>query len=265
MAVKLLAHNLAWSFFVVALLSAAVGPAHADGFRIATKVYVGEEKPKQKPVSETTTLFLDGAVYDFLDQPEQIAVFRKPAGDKPGQFILLSEKHGILTRLSTEQVAKAMKDLRTWASNQKDPFLQFAAKPDFNESFDSNNNKLVLASHLETYTVTTVPTDHPDAMGEYKEYLDWYTQLNTMLSAGSRPPAPRLQLNSALARRSVVPVKVELARSGEEPLRAEHVFTWRLSQDDQKRIDHVRASLSSYHEVSNKQYLHDTQQRDAAK
>ena len=38
-------------------------------------------------------------------------------------------------------------------------------------------------------------------------------------------------------------MKVELKRAGEDPLRAEHDFTWRLSQDDLKRIDDVRASI----------------------
>ena len=54
-------------------------------------------------MSETTTLFLDGVVYDFLKKPEQTAVFRKPGGGKPGQFILLNEQRSILTKFSTEQ------------------------------------------------------------------------------------------------------------------------------------------------------------------
>jgi len=40
-----------------------------------------------------------------------------------------------------------------------------------------------------------------------------------------------------------------LARAGEEPIRAEHSFTWRLSQDDQKQIDEVRSNLTKYREV----------------
>ena len=92
-----------------------------------------------------------------------------------------------------------------------------------------------------------------------------YTQLNTLLSAGSLPPEPRLRLNAVLARRKVVPIKVELARAGEDPLRAEHAFTWRLSQDDHKRIDEVRVNLAKYQEVPNEQFLRDTKPRDKAK
>ena len=73
---------------------------------------------KKQPVSETTTLFLDGVVYDFLDKPEQTAVFRKPSGGKPGRFILLNDEQRIRTEISTEQVAGAMDKLRTWAGQQ---------------------------------------------------------------------------------------------------------------------------------------------------
>jgi hypothetical protein len=246
----------------LAALVIAANSTVGEGFRIATKVYVGEEK---EAVSETTTLFLDGIVYDFLKKPEQTAVFRKPSGGRPGQFTLLNERRSILTKVSTEKVDGTMTKLKAWASRQRDPFLQFAANPEFDESFDDGTGKLVLASHLENYTVETMPAEHPDAMVEYREFLDSYTQLNTLLSAGSFPPEPRLRLNAVLARLKVVPIKVELARAGEEPLRAEHAFTWRLSKDDHKRIDEVRGNLAKYREVPNEQFLRDTKPSEKTK
>lgn len=228
----------------------------AEGFRIETKIFVGDE---QKPASETTTLFLDGVVYDFLKEPAQTAVFRKPTGGKPGRFILLNDQHRIRTEFSTEQLSRAMDKVRTWAGGQTDPFLKFAADPEFEESFEPESGQLVLASHLENYAVATTPVEHADAAAEYREFLDWYAQLNTLLTGGP-PPEPRLRLNEALARHKVVPLTVELTRAGEkEPLRAEHDFTWRLSQGDMKRIDDVRASLASYGAVPNKEFLRRTQ------
>lgn len=253
-----LLNAVVWSILIPVALATTVWPTLADDFRIETKVFVGDEKV---PVSETTTLFLGGAVYDFLKKPEQTAVFRKP-GSGPGQFVLLNDQHSILTKVSTEQVAGTMTKLHNWASRHRDPFLQFAANPQFDESFDQESGKLVLASHLETYTVTTIPADHPDALGEYKEFLDWYTQLNTLLSAGKLPPAPRLRLNATLAQHRVIPQTVELTRAGEDPLRAEHSFTWLLSQADHKRIDNVRASLSSYKEVKNEEFLRITKPKE---
>ncbi len=216
-------HCVSWNaamrmVLVVAALFACASSAIADGFRIETKVFAGDEKQKQPPVSETTTLFLDGIVYDFLNKPEQTAVFRKPVGGKPGQFILLNEQHNIQTKVPTEKVAGTMNHFRAWAAKESDPFLQFAANPEFEETYDAQTGKLKLISHLETYSVDTMPAEHPDEVAEYREFLDWYTKLNTMLSHGRLPAEPRLRLNAVMARRKVVPIKVELARAGEEPL-----------------------------------------------
>jgi hypothetical protein len=241
--------------FVAALLTAMAASAQviAEGFRIETKIFVGDEK---EPVSETTTLFLDGVVYDFLKKPAHVAVFRKSPGEKSGRFILLNAERGTRTELTTEQLGGAMAKLRTWAGRQPDPFLKFAADPQFEESFTPDTGQLVLTSHLESYTVETTRVEHPQAVAEYREFLDWYTRLNTLLSAGP-PPEPRLRLNESLARHNAVPTKVELIRAGEkEGLRAEHNFTWRLSREDLQRVDDVRASLASYRPVSNDEFVH---------
>jgi hypothetical protein len=249
---------------LVALCVVCCGAARAEKFRIETKIFVGKEDSKAKPVSEATTLFLDGTVYDFLTEPPQVAVFRKPGGGNPGRFILLDEQHRIRTELTTEQLARAMSKLRSWAGQQDDPLLQFAARPQFKESFAEENGKLVLASHIENYTVATTPATKPTALAEYREFLDWYAQLNTLLGAGP-PPEPRLRLNEALARHQVLPLEVELTRQGEKDcLRAEHKFTWRLSHEDQAKIDVVRESLASYRDVENQEFLRLTQPDEPA-
>jgi len=169
--------------------------------------------------------------------------------------ILLDPERRVRTELSTDRLAGAMNKLRTWAGRQKDPFLQFAADPQFQESFDHDSGKLVLASHEESYRIETEPAEQPGALAEYREFLDWYARLNTLLQAGP-PPEPRLQVNAALARYQVVPMRVELTRAGDkEPLRAEHDFTWRLSQDDRARIDDACASLAAYRPVDNAEFL----------
>jgi hypothetical protein len=237
---------------VLSFLAATASAAWAEDFRIETKIYAGDAK---KPVSETVTLFFDNGVYDFLAEPEQIAVFTKPTGRKAGRFTLLDPPNRVKTTLSTEQLAGAMEKLRTWAGRQSDPFLQFAANPQFKESFESGSGKLVLTSYQESYTVTTRRAEHPQALAQYREFLDWYARLNTLLSAGP-PPEPRLRLNEALARHRVIPLKVELTRAGEkDAIRAEHQFTWRLSNDDRDRIDEVATSLTSFREVNNEEFL----------
>jgi hypothetical protein len=244
--------------FVTCLTTVAGGvfaqsaPSLAENFRIETKVFEGKKK---EPVSETTTIFCDGVVYDFLKSPAQTAVFRRPSGKNAGRFILLNEDHRIRTEISTKRLAGAMVDLRSWAGQQKNEVLKFAANPEFKESFEPGTGQLVLASHVESYTVETEPVKHPQAASEYREFLDWYAQLNTLLT-GSPPPQPRLELNRSLSRHKAIPKTVELTRAGGgEPLRAEHDFTWMLSQDDMARIEEANAALASYHDVKNEEYL----------
>lgn len=228
----------------------------ADAFRIETKIFTGDPKDKKlEPVSKTTTLFKDGIVYDFLESPEQTAVFRKPVNDKPGRFILLNDKDRIQTEVTTDKLTGVMKKLRKLSAESKDPYLQFCANPRFDETFDRNTGKLVLASNFETYTVDTSPaSQHQDSITEYHQFLDWYTQFNT-LQTSPVPPDPRLKLNDALVRHRVIPTKVELKRTGEDLVWAEHDFTWRLSQDDLQRIEDVQAGLTSFKQVENKEFL----------
>ena len=147
-----------------------------------------------------------------------------------------------------------MENLRTWAAKQNDPFLQFAANPKFDETFEGDNGKLVLTSYLETYTVSTNPMQHQESMAEYIEFLNWYTQLNTLLTSPI-PPEPRLRLNDAIARRKVIPIKVELKRAGEDPVRAEHDFTWRLSQDDRSGSTTCEPRSGPFAKSGNEEFL----------
>ena len=227
--------------------------AVAEDFRIETKIFVGDA---EEPASTATTLFQGGVVYDFLAEPEQIAVFRKPGGGKPGRFILLDPVRRVRTELSTDQLASAMNKLRNWAARQKDPFLKFAANPQFEESFDRETGQLLLASHEESYTIKTEPADMPEALAEYREFLDWYTRLNALLQAGP-PPEPRLQVNAALARYQTVPVTVELARAGREGKAAggARVHLAAVESRTSARIDDACASLAAYRPVDNEEFL----------
>jgi hypothetical protein len=251
---------LARRLFIAAMFVAFFGwllasRAFAEDFRISTEIFVGDKKKNEESVSKTTTLFHSGVVYDFLDKPEQTAVFRKPGGGKTGRFILLDKERRVRTELSTDQLAGAMNKITNWAARERDPFLKFAANPQFEETFDRSTGQLLLASHEMSYTIKTEPADAPEALSEYREFLDWYARLNALLHAGP-PPGPRLRVNAALANYRVVPVSVELARAGEkEKLRAEHEFTWLISKQDMARIDDACAALAAYRSVTNEEYL----------
>jgi hypothetical protein len=226
--------------------------AQTQDFRIETHVFVGDEP---EPVSHTVTLFAAGVVYDFVDDPAQTAVFRHPTAARPGQFILLDPDGQRRTEISTERIKRLMKKLSRWADQQENELLKFSAKPEFEETFDESTGQLTLSSPVWTYHVATVPAEQATALARFREFSDWYARLNTMMH-GTPPPMPRLKLNEALARHGAVPVEIRRTVSEDSTeLRATHLFSWRLSREDQTRLDEVRRHLANFDKVENKSFL----------
>ena len=235
--------------FLLAMLCLAAHAAAAE-FRIETRVYAAGE---DEPVSESVTLFLSGAAYDFRESDHRVTIFRPGAADKPGRFVLLDTRRKTLTEIGADQVAMATTKLRRWASVQEDPFLRFIGDPSFEESFDAATGELRLTSEHLSYRLVTMPVADPEAMSELAAFLDAFAQLHTLLEAGL-PPAPRLLVNETLAGRELVPIEVELFAGpidGEPSLRAEHLVTWILSKDDRSRIEKATTQLAEFERVEN--------------
>src|SRR6476659_8660970 len=77
--------------------------ALADDFRIQTDVYAGDSKI---PVSQNTTLFRAGYVYDYLTHPQRdntvvrVAVFDQ----QHGRFIVLDPARKVKAEVKTDDV-----------------------------------------------------------------------------------------------------------------------------------------------------------------
>jgi len=239
--------------FTTALGVTILGPGtFAAQFRIETKVYAGDD---EVPVSQNTTLFQSGVVYDFAESPKRVAILRQPRGDEPGRFVLIDPVRHVKTELTTDRIDAAIGKLRSWAERQPDPLLRFAANPTFEESFDEETGVLVLDSRAMQYRLATQPIQEANLWRDLRNYFDGYAKLNCILSS-SMPPTPRLQVNQVLEGHNVIPVEVTLTLSGDEDttLRAEHLFTWRLSKDDRARIALVGEQLVSFQDVSNSEF-----------
>jgi len=235
-----------WMFGLLPLV------ADAQELRIETDVYAGEQ---DEPISHTVTLFESGVVYDFIEQPAQVAVFRPPTSSRPGQFILLDLEAKQRTEVSTDRITGLMKKLKRWAAEQDDPLLKFSAKPEFKETFDVDTGALSLSSDIWNYKVATVPAEDAAALARYREFTDWYTRLNAMMH-GAPPPGPRLKLNEALQQHGVVPVEIHRSVDPHTTqLRATHLFSWRLSREDRVRLDEVRRYLANFKKVDNEAFL----------
>ncbi len=251
------AHRSARCQFLLSLVTllalvATMLPAAAQQMRIETDVFVDHQT---EPANHTVTLFDSDTVYDFVEQPPQITVFRPPTASHSGNFIILDLEAKQRTEVSTERITKLMEKLTRWADEQENKLLKFSAQPEFEESFDEESGLLMLDSPVWTYTVATVPADSAKALARYREFTDWYTRLNTMLHS-TPPPGARLKLNAALAAHGVVPVEIHRTIESEATtLRATHLFTWRLSREDRMRIDEAQSYLANFKKVDNEQFL----------
>ncbi len=243
---------------VSGLIAAGLGflaPARAaEEFRIENKVFVGSEK---EPRTESTTIFYQGLVYDYLKEPAEVTVFDPPHR----RFILLDLSRRLKTELSADEVAALNHNLRDWAAGQSDPYLQFLADPKFDEQFDGETGTLVLASPWVSYRVVTQVPDNPAVARQYREFSDWYTLLNTRLNPGSKLPFARLALNEALEKRGRIPKEVHLTMRSKRGLpfqkitvRSEHHLVSTLLQSDRDRIRQSDEFMGMFRAVDFSEY-----------
>lgn len=244
------------------ICSLAIGPLLASSsvaadLRVETRVY---EADSDQPMRQSVTLFKDNVVYDFREQESQVTIYRPSVGNKPARFILIDTKREVRTEITADRVAAVMVKLRDWAAQQKDPFLNFIADPNFQEAFNAESGELRLVSDQLSYRLVTIPTDHPEMKLAVREFLDQYAQLQTLLDAGL-PPEPRLRVNEALFRHGVMPVEVQVLSgrlddqgSVEPDVWADYLTAWVLSKNDHQLIDEAIDQMATFAEVSNKEF-----------
>jgi hypothetical protein len=232
------------SLGLLSALAIIGSPLKADDFRIETKVFSGKEM-----VSQNTTLFEAGHVYDYLSKPERVAVFDQTRG----RFIVLDPARKVKAEVKTDDVSVFADKFREIAEKSSRPFMNFAANPQFEVNFDQDN-ELTLTSDFVTYKLTTIPASTTEAAQQYREFSDWYARFNAMANPGSTPPFPRMFVNEELAKRSLVPTEVQLtiaATPGAKAssLRSEHHVAWRLLPRDHKKIAETGNQLATFKSV----------------
>jgi hypothetical protein len=230
-------------------LNGPIGEIKADDFRIETKVYAAKGKA---PVSQTTTLFRAGVVYDYLADPPGTAVFDQPHG----RFVLLNPILKLKTEVTTDQVLAFCAEMRNMAVSGPNRFLNFCGKPQFATEFDEANAELTMRSEFITYSIKTVPAKNLDAAHQIREFSDWYARLNAMINRGSTPPFARMEVNQELDKRGLLSANVELTIPPQEQLggkgismRSEHAVAWRLLLRDIDRISETGNQLANFKSV----------------
>jgi hypothetical protein len=228
--------------------------ARADDFRLENRVFLDGKK---EPASKTLTLFHQGLVYDFLSDPSEVTIFDKAAG----KFLLLNIANREQTELPLTEVKAFTEKLKASAVKQKDPLVQFFAEPKFEERFDAARGELTFAAPSVTYLIKYEKAKHASISGQYRDFSDWYSQLNAMLNPGSRPPQARLVVNEALARREILPTEVNLTLLAvkdnvphKTALRSEHEFKFPLTESDVVRIKEAQESRYQFKSISFDKY-----------
>jgi hypothetical protein len=233
----------------MAIMTAAGTVARADDFRIQTDVYVGKSKI---PISQNTTLFRAGYVYDFLTNPqrpdavERVAVFDQGHG----RFILMDPSRKLKSEVKTDEVLLFASKLQTAVTAKStNAFTKFAVDPRFEIEF-SQDGELTMSSPHMSYRLKTMPANSNEAAVQYREFSDWYGRFNTMSNPGSTPPFARMAVNAELAERGLVPTEVHLtvpAQSGVKAasLRSEHHVSWRLLPRDVEKIESTASQLAA--------------------
>ena len=228
--------------------------ATAEDFRVESKVYTADEK---EPVSENTTLFQGGKVYDFLAKPTEITIYDLPRS----RILLLSPSRGVQAELSVEALLEFNGKLQEWAGSQADPLLKFAARPQFDQQVDEAAAEVSFNSEFVTYRVVTQKPKGADVSRQYRQFCDLSGRLNGLTNPGGLPPFPRLEVNRALELGARIPEQVHLniasRRFGGKPLtaRSEHHFHWKILEADNEKIAETGEYLTRLTKVGIQQYL----------
>jgi hypothetical protein len=227
--------------------------AHGEDFRIDSRVFAGKEP---KAISENTTLFHAGIVYDYIPD-KSIAIFDKPRG----RFVLLDRQRKVKTEVTIAQLQSFCEQLQEMAAADSNPFVRFVADPTFDSKLDEKSGELVLASSRMTYRLKTTKAENTASSQQYRDFSDAYARLNVMMNPGSTPPFPRLAVNAALCERGLLAEQVQLTVPQQNALhkhtvelRSEHHIAWRLLQTDLDRINETTNQLTTFKPVGLDEY-----------
>jgi hypothetical protein len=222
-------------------------------------VYQGDET---EPVSQNTTLFRGGLVYDFLGDPLEVTIFDRPHGEKPGRFILLDSRRQIQTEVALADVQQFMQRVSGWAAGHDDALYNSLVQPDFKQERLKDGDGWQFTGGWMTYQIKTAPAASDAIFQQYDEFSDWFVRLNTMLSIRSRPPfgLARLAVNASLRPRKEIPQEVTLTVTTNRLLRkqvtyrTEHQLTTLFPSSELARISDVENYRVKFKRVTLEEY-----------
>ena len=108
--------------------------AQAADFRVDNAV---SAEGQSQPQSQGVTIFHEGLVYDFLNEPAEIIVFDKAHR----RFILLDVGRRVRSEITIDDVQKVVDRVKQRLAGHPNPNIRWLADPSFEESFDRENSE----------------------------------------------------------------------------------------------------------------------------
>ncbi|MGA2255927.1 MAG: hypothetical protein ABSG53_14875 [Thermoguttaceae bacterium] len=225
--------------------------ARAADFRVENAVF---SEGQSQPQSQGVTIFHEGVVFDFLNEPAEVIVFDKAHR----RFILLDIGRKVRSEISIDDVQGFVNRVKQRLSGHPSSSSKWLADPSFEESFDRGNAEVTLKSPLITYQAQVQATA-PEVATQYHEFSDWYAQFNFALNSQSRPPFPRMMLNDAIERCQGIAKEVHLSAASspkDAPVKitSRHQLSTKLDSADMKRVAETREHLRSFRSISFREY-----------
>jgi hypothetical protein len=233
-------------------LTCAVSVAQPPSFRVETDIYAGDAK---QPMKQTLTLFSNGVYYDFaMDDSAAITVI-DPQRDR---IILLSQQRKVKTTLKMSQLLGLVAEAREQAAQQPATsevarMLRAAER----SSFDEQTQVVTVGDESLRYDATLQQPRDPSMAAQYADFADWSARLNAVYPPRLLPYV-RLELNRQIAARSMLPQQItrtERHNRKEVVWRTRLLPNWRISSDDESKLNRVGELLSQCQEVSIQEYI----------
>ncbi len=242
---------LATAMFFFSATALATEAARAADFSVDNTVFV---EGQSQPQSQGVTIFHEGLVYDFLNEPSEVIVFDQAHR----RFILLDLSRRLRSEISTGDVQAFVNRAKQRLAGHPNPNIQWLADPSFQETFDHPSSELTLKSDSITYQARIQATDGAVA-AQYREFSDWYAKFNHTLNPKSWPPFARMMLNEAIQRRQGVAKEVHLTailnpKAAPIKVSSRHQLAAELDSADMNRLAEVREHLQNFRSVSLGEY-----------
>lgn len=246
------------TLFLALVAVAPAGLVRAEDFRVENKVFSGNDSD---PSVESTTLFYNGVVYDYLKKPAEIIVL----DTDHGRFVLLDTERRMKTELTTKEVEAFVDRFREQAARRAarhdNPFVAFQAEPKFEKEFDESSRELTFSSPWMTYRVVTADAGSEEIAQQYRQFADWQARLNSVINRRATPPLARLMVNAELEQREELPREVHLTLTppGGFPrkritARSEHQLIRTVVESDRARVLQAGQFMAIFQPVSFEEY-----------